>query len=48
MSTGVIAAILLVNRNLDMRPVIAVTALLTAVPVLAFCILALSSRQQGY
>jgi len=31
-----------------MKPVIAVVALLTAVPVLALSILALSNRQQGY
>ena len=48
MATGVIAAILLVNKNLDMKPIIAVVALLTAVPVLAFAILAMSSRQQQY
>ena len=48
MATGIIAAILLVNKNFDMKPVIAVVALLTAVPVLALSILALSNRQQGY
>jgi len=48
MATGVIAAILLVNKNLDMKPVIAVVALLTAVPILAFSILAMSGRQQQY
>jgi ABC-type nitrate/sulfonate/bicarbonate transport system permease component len=48
MATGVIAAILLVNKNFDMRPVIALTALLTAVPVLALAVLAMSNRQQGY
>ena len=48
MATGIIAAILLVNKNLDMKPVIAVVALLTAVPIIAFSILAMSGRQQQY
>lgn len=48
MATGIIAAILLVNKNLDMKPVIAVVALLTAVPILALSILAMSGRQQQY
>ena len=48
MATGVIAAILLVNKDFDMKPIIAVVALVSAVPVLAFSILALSNRQQGY
>ena len=48
MATGVIGAIMLVNKNFDMKPIIAVVALVTAIPVLALSILALSNRQQGY
>jgi len=48
MATGVIAAILLVNKNLDMGPVTAVITLVLAIPVLALAVLALSNRQQGY
>jgi len=45
MGVGIIGAILLINKNFDIKPIIAVVALITAVPVLAFSILALSNRQ---
>ena len=45
MGTGIIGAILLINKNFDIKPIVAVIALVTAVPVLAFSILALSNRQ---
>ncbi len=48
MGTGVIAAILLVNKDWDIKPVTAVVILLTAIPILALSIMAMSNRQQQY
>jgi hypothetical protein len=45
MGTGIIGAILLINKDFDIKPIVAVIALITAVPVLAFSILALSKGQ---
>jgi len=48
MGVGIIGAILLINKNFDIKPIIAVVALITAIPVLVLSIMAMSNKQQEY